>query len=548
MVVSLGWYETHRAKMMNPESWPMFNIMQNHNLSSGVANYSGLPMLEPLGRLTPCWKFPNETKHGPTPQGFDKHGWCGLPGLNGTDIRLPCFRDNSCNNTPTSGGNGEGFSYYWNYSAPGVTEWRVADNLEFVLNGSTGVDGLFTDEMEMFPGDAGSVIMEILGTSQDDVVSQQHEAQIAHQMMIDGLVKKDKYLWQAFQAGNNVGGNNNNNSQGQGGSAHDAVFCIDWMVKRCNTQWVNERAITVQFDSANVLESIASFLIVRPAFAWLGYGAGIVPPKWNDAFLWDVGEPKGDCRNGSTPGVFEREWTYGTAVMDCNTYTGKVPCNPKDTSCGKVPKPAPLPPSPPHPPPPPPSPGPMPHPGDGWSQPHNCTSCQAPGHGKQLALRSGLSFGACQALCTDDAACHYINYVFPESSHSKCSTWAECGILCLADHCWNWWVTYEYTKRPRLAAWNETECDLLPEGPHQPPPAPPGPIPSPPVPPTPTPTPQGARNVLMLVVDDLRPELGCYNQSLAQTPHIDQLASEGLVFTRAYVQYSICAPSRNSFM
>jgi hypothetical protein len=60
-------------------------------------------------------------------------------------------------------GNGEGFSYYWNYSTPGVTEWRVADNIAFVLNGSTGVDGLFTDEMEMFPGDAGDVMLELLG-------------------------------------------------------------------------------------------------------------------------------------------------------------------------------------------------------------------------------------------------------------------------------------------------------------------------------------------------------------------------------------------------
>jgi arylsulfatase A-like enzyme len=35
---------------------------------------------------------------------------------------------------------------------------------------------------------------------------------------------------------------------------------------------------------------------------------------------------------------------------------------------------------------------------------------------------------------------------------------------------------------------------------------------------------------------------------MARTPHIDQLAAEGLVFARAYVQYSICSPSRNSFM
>ena len=32
------------------------------------------------------------------------------------------------------------------------------------------------------------------------------------------------------------------------------------------------------------------------------------------------------------------------------------------------------------------------------------------------------------------------------------------------------------------------------------------------------------------------------------TPHIDHLAATGTLFTRAYVQYSFCAPSRNSFM
>jgi hypothetical protein len=35
--------------------------------------------------------------------------------------------------------------YYWNYSTPGTTEWRVADNMKFVLDGGDGVDGLFTE-------------------------------------------------------------------------------------------------------------------------------------------------------------------------------------------------------------------------------------------------------------------------------------------------------------------------------------------------------------------------------------------------------------------
>ena len=43
-------------------------------------------------------------------------------------------------------------------------------------------------------------------------------------------------------------------------------------------------------------------------------------------------------------------------------------------------------------------------------------------------------------------------------------------------------------------------------------------------------------NVLMIVVDDLRPELGCYGYSHVFTPNIDQLASKSFVFSRAYAQ------------
>jgi len=55
-------------------------------------------------------------------------------------------------------------------------------------------------------------------------------------------------------------------------------------------------------------------------------------------------------------------------------------------------------------------------------------------------------------------------------------------------------------------------------------------------------------NVLFLAVDDLRPELGCYGSPIAVTPHIDALARDGLLFTRAYCQQAICRPSRASLM
>ncbi|MEY3480872.1 MAG: hypothetical protein RIQ71_1647 [Verrucomicrobiota bacterium] len=55
-------------------------------------------------------------------------------------------------------------------------------------------------------------------------------------------------------------------------------------------------------------------------------------------------------------------------------------------------------------------------------------------------------------------------------------------------------------------------------------------------------------NVLFIVVDDLRPELGCYGKDYIKSPNIDALAKNGTVFERAYCQQSVCSPSRTSVM
>ncbi len=55
-------------------------------------------------------------------------------------------------------------------------------------------------------------------------------------------------------------------------------------------------------------------------------------------------------------------------------------------------------------------------------------------------------------------------------------------------------------------------------------------------------------NVLFIVVDDLRPELGVYGVPEISTPNIDALARQGTRFVRAYTQMATCSPSRTSVL
>ena len=56
-------------------------------------------------------------------------------------------------------------------------------------------------------------------------------------------------------------------------------------------------------------------------------------------------------------------------------------------------------------------------------------------------------------------------------------------------------------------------------------------------------------NIIYIMCDDLGwGDVGCYGQQLIETPHLDQMAREGMRFTQAYAGSPVCAPSRASFM
>ena len=55
-------------------------------------------------------------------------------------------------------------------------------------------------------------------------------------------------------------------------------------------------------------------------------------------------------------------------------------------------------------------------------------------------------------------------------------------------------------------------------------------------------------NVMLIVCDDLNTHVSTSGYQHINTPHLDRLAKESLIFTRAYCQYPVCGPSRASFL
>ena len=297
--VALQWHESQRALMNDPRLAGWFVSWHDaKNVSNGTHFNSA------YGGCSGCWPNP------PWPWGACD---ANLDNIHDTAPGSRCF----------------GGQFLWNFTTPEAQDSVLQSMLGVVESGGDFVDGLFTDDLGGFPDEREGTqnMLNISGTyTTGDLFALRNGSQTMSQRLIDALVARGKHNWHAFGAGNNVGDNPNNNTIN--GSHFDAAHCTAWMAQRCATPWMAQRALTQQMDPFHVNESIAQFLVVRPDFAWLGWGAGYYDPVWVPEFLLDVGAPLGECAQ-TAPGVFQRAWTYGNASFDCNSYSaGALPVNP----------------------------------------------------------------------------------------------------------------------------------------------------------------------------------------------------------------------------
>ncbi len=56
-------------------------------------------------------------------------------------------------------------------------------------------------------------------------------------------------------------------------------------------------------------------------------------------------------------------------------------------------------------------------------------------------------------------------------------------------------------------------------------------------------------NIVFMLIDDMGwTDLSCYGSKYYETPHIDQLAKDGMRFTQAYAACTVCSPTRSAIM
>lgn len=203
----------------------------------------------------------------------------------------------------------EGDQFFWNYTNPDAANYFI-DSVVASLS-DPAVDGTFTDDVTGVPAEHGEVQKNCNMTDQE-LATLQYNTQLTNARLIDQLIAAGKYNWQAFGAQDGVGAGISKSS------------CVNWLTQRCSYSTNPQASFTMAFDPSNAEQSIAGFLIVRPAIAYIGFGWESDMRDWNSIFTLQVGEPQSGCYQSSA-GVFTRAWTYGNVTLDCNTYTATIP-------------------------------------------------------------------------------------------------------------------------------------------------------------------------------------------------------------------------------
>ena len=218
---------------------------------------------------------------------------------------------------------GPGAQFFWNFTNPATRAFFVSSIMSVLAHPE--LDGTYTDDVSGLPSEHFAMV-RALGLTPAQIAAHQHATSLAGAALIDAAVAAGKYVWQAFDG---------NDLVGRDGSlpGPTPATCLAWMRARCAPAYLAHAVLQqalpngAVFTPAQMNASLASFLVTRGAACFWGFGWDGKPrdgENWLPEFLWDVGEPVGQCVEASA-GVFTRAWSYGEARLDCNSFVGTVP-------------------------------------------------------------------------------------------------------------------------------------------------------------------------------------------------------------------------------
>mmetsp|Transcript_18552 Transcript_18552/g.44482 ORF Transcript_18552/g.44482 Transcript_18552/m.44482 type:complete len:396 (-) Transcript_18552:25-1212(-) len=242
--------------------------------------------------------------------------------------------------------------YLWDHRNESLREWLIES---FVLGteglGDPSIDGVFLDDgwsntsqpaASWWPKEGycdadviGGPSEEYrnctldMGLKQQDTTDITAEWRKTTELVQQAIVERGGYNWQMLST--------TSGAPPRG----DVDGCMAFFRSECgpdapkarhNAAWMLEFTNPKSLPLEAVTQDLASFLLVRGDFAWIGYGwkgctsgaatAESMYPRPEELDV-DYGTPKGECEE-SAPGVFTRQWTKAQVSFNCSSWSAEI--------------------------------------------------------------------------------------------------------------------------------------------------------------------------------------------------------------------------------
>jgi hypothetical protein len=223
-----------------------------------------------------------------------------------------------------------------------LTKWLLEEYMGSDLTGlrNPNIDGFFLDDIwkESGPSESGEFAVEDMGLSSDDMLAIDKGWRANADAVKAAILNSSGFSWKMFDVGNRT----------NAGPPFKKEKCTAYMRETaCRPDSVLQKqslfyGFTDQSMNRSELpyfkQDLASFLLIRGPYAWLGYswvgcnGEGAQAQRNPIGYQFpaelgeDYGEPVDATCSETADGseVFTRKWSKATVTLDCKSWTSTI--------------------------------------------------------------------------------------------------------------------------------------------------------------------------------------------------------------------------------